>query len=167
MDAREHATNISESILKPSQRLEARKDQKARPWASCESENLFSKYFLHPFDRMVAIPEILSPSIAKIGDRAIDSNLFSSREVVTKIVRTFIKYHMRGGNASRIAGTAVHAVMIDPKTKKKHMRKSNSVCGNKSSLLPTSAENLFRILPEGLVSKNTILARNTDSVIAS
>ncbi len=103
---------------------------------------------------MVAMPLILSLSIAKMGERARPSSLLNSLELVTKIFRTFRKYHMSGGKASRMNGNAVTAVIKAPTTKKAHMLKSNSVAGSKSSLLPTSAENLFKILENTEVMKN-------------
>lgn len=48
---------------------------------------------------MVEIPEMLSLNIANIGDLARPSNLFNSREVVTKILLTERKYLLQIENS--------------------------------------------------------------------
>ena len=78
-----------------------------------------------------------------------------------------MKYHNKGGTASKVYGRVMSVVINAPRHKKKHMAKSKDVVGNMSSLLPTSAENLLRTLPRGCVSKNSIRARRTAAVIAS
>mmetsp|Transcript_59868 Transcript_59868/g.177453 ORF Transcript_59868/g.177453 Transcript_59868/m.177453 type:complete len:286 (+) Transcript_59868:1205-2062(+) len=120
-----------------------------------------------PFDRIVAIPPRASPNIAKIGDLAKPSSLFNSLVVITKILRTQMKYHNKGKNATSVKGRTVIAVTNAPRQMKAHTKKSNRVVGRRSSLLPTSALNLFNILPRGLVSKKEHLALNTDAVIWS
>mmetsp|Transcript_7010 Transcript_7010/g.15438 ORF Transcript_7010/g.15438 Transcript_7010/m.15438 type:complete len:120 (+) Transcript_7010:1208-1567(+) len=108
-----------------------------------------------------------SLSIAKIGDRARPSILFNSRDVATNVLLTLAKYQTNGGMKTRVTGITDTADMSAPRTKNSMTRKSNNVVGRRSSLLPTSAENLFRILPIGFVSKNSILDLRTDLVISS
>lgn len=52
-----------------------------------------------------------------------------------------------GGIATRIIGRTEQADATLPSTMKKIVKTSNEVVGSKSSAIPTSAENLFRILP--------------------
>ena len=94
--------------------------------------------------------------IAKMGERARPSKRFSSRVLVTNVLRTVKKYHNNGGKARRVKGSTVNVVAIAPNTMKAMTQKSNKVVGNRSSLLPTSAENRFKMRPSGLVSKNSI-----------
>jgi hypothetical protein len=110
------------------------------------------------FDRIVAIPPRDSLSIAKIGERHNPSNRLSSLELVTNVLRTEIKYHAKNGSAIKTNGRVETVVATAPKTIKDNMKKSKSVGGSMSSVMPTSALNRFKIRPSGLVSKNWILA---------
>mmetsp|Transcript_36914 Transcript_36914/g.68408 ORF Transcript_36914/g.68408 Transcript_36914/m.68408 type:complete len:106 (+) Transcript_36914:99-416(+) len=105
--------------------------------------------------------------MANMGDRASPSILFSSLDVVTKIPRTRKKYQTNGGTTKSVTGSTTIADANAPATKNEMTKKSKRVVGSRSSLDPTSAENLFRILPSGLVSKNSTFALRTDLVISS
>jgi len=110
------------------------------------------KYVNLLFERIVAIPFSASPIIAKIGDRAIPSNLFSSRVVLTNTLLKWIKQYKRGGSTVRMKGSVTIDVHTLPITKNTPTAKSYIVKGSVSSQIPTSAENLLSILPRGLVS---------------
>mmetsp|Transcript_10452 Transcript_10452/g.29851 ORF Transcript_10452/g.29851 Transcript_10452/m.29851 type:complete len:285 (-) Transcript_10452:2602-3456(-) len=159
--------NMMESMRKPTHRDAAMKEKKARVWLSCVLWNFLVKYWMESLARIVATPLRDSESMAKIGDRARPSNRFSSRVLVTKMLRTRRKYHTNGGNTTKANGRTVIVVAIAPTTRKNMTMKSNSVCGKRSSLEPTSAENRFKMRPNGFVSKNAILDRSTDLVISS
>ena len=117
------------------------------------------------FDLIVVIPFSDLLSMSNMGDLAKPSNLFNSRLIFTKEFLTFIKKHISGGKATNVMGSTKSVVEIPPSTANAQLKKSWSALGSRLLLVPTSALNLFKILPRGFVSKNSIFARKTDCVI--
>jgi hypothetical protein len=72
---------------------------------------------------------------------------------------------MSGGKATKVMGRTENVVEIPPRTENAQLKKSCNAFGSRSSLIPTSALNLFKILPRGFMSKNSIFALMTDWVI--
>ena len=114
---------------------------------------------------MVAIPFNDSLIIAKMGDRANPSKRFNSRVLVMNTRRTDRKYQIKNGNTNNTNGNVVTVVATAPITTNANVKKSNSVGGNWSSIIPISALNRFNIRPKGFVSKNCILVRKMALVI--
>ena len=56
--------------------------------------------------------------------------LFSSLDVVTKILLTLAKYHRSGGTNTRVTGSTATADDNAPSTKNETTRKSNKVVGS-------------------------------------
>jgi hypothetical protein len=93
------------------------------------------------------IPLSDSPSMASIDDRAALSNFLSSRDDVMNVLRTLIRTSSMGGTKTRVIGRIAIAIVTAPSTMKERVRTSERVPARTSSLLPTSAENLSKILP--------------------
>lgn len=85
----------------------------------------------------------------------------------TNVVRTLTKYQTIGGTTTSVMGITDTADINAPRTRNNTTRKSNNVVGSWSSFDPTSPLNRFRILPMGLMSKNSTLLRRTDRVMSS
>lgn len=105
------------------------------------------------FALMVDMPLSDSLNMAKIGDRASPSNRFSSRDVVTNILRTRKKYHINGGTKTSVTGRTDMAETSAPRTRNAITRKSNSVVGSWSSLLPTS-EKIIKVRVNMITNKS-------------
>ena len=74
--------------------------------------------------------------MAKIGDLARPSILFSSLDVETNVLLTRTKYQIMKGTTARVIGITDTADMRAPATRKATTKKSNRVVGSWSSLLP-------------------------------
>mmetsp|Transcript_4206 Transcript_4206/g.8791 ORF Transcript_4206/g.8791 Transcript_4206/m.8791 type:complete len:86 (+) Transcript_4206:1518-1775(+) len=81
-------------------------------------------------DRMVAMPLKDSDRQLKMGDRAIPSILFNSRDVLRKIPRTRRKYQTNGGRKIDVSGRINNADTNAPIVMKRITEKSNSATGN-------------------------------------
>ncbi len=77
------------------------------------------------FDRRVSMPVSDSFRQLKIGERAIPSILFSSRDVLRNTLLTRRKYHTSGGRKTAMSGRIDKADTNAPMTMKSITKKSN------------------------------------------
>mmetsp|Transcript_4820 Transcript_4820/g.8206 ORF Transcript_4820/g.8206 Transcript_4820/m.8206 type:complete len:122 (-) Transcript_4820:1335-1700(-) len=118
------------SIRNPSQRSQAMNAKNDFEWASCSFANFFWRYAMASFVRIVAMPLKDSERQLKMGDRAIPSIRFNSRDVLRKIPRTRRKYHTNGGRKIAVSGRMVKVLINAPIVMKRITEKSNSATGN-------------------------------------